>query len=260
MGASRVVAIITATVILIIIILSVIWPYVIIIRMLEYNNKFTTIRLPRAKISDIYPHLKTGDILLFAAATQIPMQCGISKDFYSHTGMILREGELVYVTEAQIGAELMPNPNIPGTDYHLKIGTTVSPLLTRLKFYTGQVCVMRLSRSLDFDREQIIKSVTDKLHNEVYAYPTIKQVLSHKLLGNRNIKARHCFQHVAHLLDSIGLTPLDRRTPFADAGFVKCCNDICVLSGRSLPDNYYYEDPIQIIYDIDCIKFDDSIF
>ena len=249
MGPARTVAIVGALLAVVVIAIAVAFPYVLITRMMEYNRMFVVMRTPRATVSEAYSHLNTGDILLFVTATNMPFNSGFTQSFYSHTAMLMREGDLVYTSEAQLGTELMPDPNRPGVDHHMKPGAAAAPMLTRVKYYTGSVYVMRLSRALDPGREQRLKAVADQLHAVGYPYPTAQQAFSSTVL-RRRVAARHCFQHVAHLLDAAGLTPLDRAAPLADSGFIRVVRDVCELPGRALPDGYRYEPPVQLVYDI----------
>ena len=254
MSPARIAAIVVATIILLIVVLAVAFPYIILVRIMEYNQMYITVRTPRAKISEIYPHLKTGDMLMFVSASHLPANSGLSQTFFSHAAMLMREGDLIYTSEAQMGTELMPNPDRPDTDYHMKKGAASAPMLTRVKFYTGNTYVMRLSRALDSARERLLKATADRLHSVGHAYPTARQALAAVVLGRR-APARHCFQHVAHILDEVGLTPLNRSTPLADSGFLQVCRDVCGLANCALPDGYCYEPPIELVYDIGTLSF-----
>jgi hypothetical protein len=254
MSPARIAAIVVATIILLIVVLAVAFPYIILVRIMEYNQMYITVRTPRAKISEIYPHLKTGDMLMFVSASHLPANSGLSQTFFSHAAMLMREGDLIYTSEAQMGTELMPNPDRPDTDYHMKKGAASAPMLTRVKFYTGNTYVMRLSRALDPLRERLLKATADQLHSVGYAYPTAQQAFAAVVLG-RKAAARHCFQHVAHILDEVGLTPLNRDTPLADSGFLQVCRDVCGLANCALPDGYCYEPPIELVYDIGTLSF-----
>ncbi len=257
MGLARIATIVTATVVLLIVIVMVAVPYILLVRIMEYNQMYATVRTPRAKISEIYPHIKSGDLLMFVSASHLPVNSGISQTFFSHAAMLLREGDLVYTSEAQMGTEIMPNPNMAGTDYHMNKGAASAPMLTRIKFYTGNTYIMRISRALDPVRERNLKAAADHLHSIGYAYPTTRQLLARIVLG-RKPNARHCFQHVAHLLDEVGLTPLIQDTPLAESGVYQVCQDVCGLANCPLPDGYYYEPPIEIIYDVGVLSFSDS--
>lgn len=257
MAPARIAALVAAALIALVIIIMVAIPHLILIRIMEYHMVYRNMRTARAKVSDIYQHLKTGDLLMFMASSHLPVNSGLTQTFFSHTAMIMREGDLVYTTEADPGSEVMPNPDRPGTDYHMKKGASSAPFLTRIKFYTGTVYVMRLSYPLDPVREQRLKATADQLHSVGYPYPTMQQAFGAALLG-RKVPARHCFQHVAHLLDEARLTPLGLDAPLADSGIFQVCRDVCGLPGRALPDGYSYGPPIALMYDIGALGFDED--
>lgn len=221
-------------------------------RMTEYNVMYATVRAPRSKVSDIYPALKTGDILLFVASTCSPSNSFLTQSFYSHAGVLVREGELVYLSETQPGLEIMPDPKAPATDdLRLSRGAVLSPLLTRLKYYTGTYYLVRLATPLDVAREELLKAEAERLQRVQYPYPTLLQIL----LGivGRKTATRHCFQHTAHLLDVARLTP-KTVAPLADSGFVDVCRAVTGLPGWPLRGGYRYLRPVQLLYDIGALS------
>ena len=254
MHPARIAAVIIAAIILLIIVLLVAFPFFLLIRIVEHNVMYGTLRTPQVKISEIYPLLKTGDLLMF-----VPQVCNLSNaclshSFFSHASMLLRDGNLVYTTEAHpTGGELMPNPDVPGTDYYMKKGAASAPMLTRVKFYSGMTFVMPLSHTLDPEREQVLKNTADQLHKIGYPYPTVKQGIASMVFGCKT-STRQCFQHVAHLLDVAGLTPLNQDTPLAELGFLQVCQIISNLANCPLPDGYHYGRPIRLLYDIDMLS------
>ena len=231
-------------------------PYIIIGQALQYRRDQPCLAAPRVYISELFPHLKTGDILLFRPFNPISHRylCGT---IFDHAALILREGELVHTSEMEpAGIVLMPDPDRPGAKIYLAPGLNAAPLLTRIKYCNGVTYAMRLSRPLDPGRERALKAATRK----AYAYPTLPHGLAEWVLGWKS-GSRHCFQHIAHALDAADLTPLgrppgQRGAPLADAGFLEVCRIICDLEGRPLPDGYYYEPPVEIIYDIGAQRLD----
>lgn len=254
-SAARVATVVTAALISLVIVIMVATPCLVLIRIMEHSLIYKTMRTPRAMVSEIYPHLKTGDLLMFVPSSHMPFNSGLTQAFYTHSAMLMREGDLVYTSESTPGGPIMPNPDRPGAEYHMKWGATLTPFFTRIKFYAGTVYVMRLSRPLDPAREQRLKATADRLHSVGAPYPTMLQMFVSAWLG-RNSPARHCFQHVAHLLDEARLTPLDLGAPLTDSGSLQVCRDICGLPGRALPDGYSYAPPIALMYDIGALVFD----
>jgi hypothetical protein len=253
MGALRAAALVVAALVLLVLALTVAAVFVGLYRLTEYNALHRTVRAPRYRLSELYPALKTGDLVLFVAATHSPANSVLTQTFFSHAGVLLRAGELVYIAEAQPGLELMPAtpagaPNgRRGAECRMRRGADLTPMLTRLKFYTGLYYVLRLSRPLDAAREEALRREAERLCRERYPYPSVGQILR-GLLGGES-ETRHCFQHVAHLLGVARLDPLG-RPPLREAGFCEVCRELCGIAGRPLPDGYYYEPPAQIVYDV----------
>ena len=246
--------VIAATIVVLSLIIVAGAPYAIIGYALRYRRTQPHLTAPRVNISELYPHLKTGDILLFRPFNPLSHRyiCGT---IFDHAALLLREGDLVHTSEMEpAGIVLMPDPDRPGAKIHMAPGINAAPLLTRIKYCNGVTYVMRISRPLDPDRERALKAAA----REAYVYPTLPRGLAELVLGWRS-GSRHCFQHIAHALDAAGLTPPGRPprwegAPLADAGFLEVCRDICGLEGRPLPDGYYYEPPVEIIYDVGALR------
>jgi hypothetical protein len=258
MGPARAVALLLAVVVAVFILVMVAFPYALLVRIMEYNARFVTFRKKRAALSEAYDRLKTGDILLFVSASHMPTSSGVTQTFFTHAAVLVREGDLVYTSEAQLGTELMPCRAAPGGERRMPEGAGVAPLLTRLKFYTGSFYLMRLARPLPPGAEEALKAEADRLSRAGYPYPSFLQAAVATLTG-RPAPARHCFAHVAHLLDRAGLTPLDRDgAPFAEAGFLRVCREVCDLPGRPLQGGNFYEEPVQLLYDLDTVPLGGS--
>jgi hypothetical protein len=255
MGFARVAAVAIACLVLLVVLLIVAGVFVGLHRMSEYSAMYTTVRTPRAKVSEIYSELQTGDVLLFVASTGSPSNSFLTQSFHSHAGILVREGGLVYISETQPGLEIMPDPEDPtGSDIRMGRGANLTPFLTRLKYYTGVYYLMRLSCPLDRQREEILKAEAERLHRTHYPYPSLSQIM----LGivGRKSKTRHCFQHVAHLLDVARLAPVDCPGALADVGFIDVCQAVCDLPRKTLPDGYRYSPPVQLLYDIGTIALE----
>lgn len=250
MGSGPTAALVAASVIVLVLALTAALAAIGLFRMAEYCRRHGAVRAPRCRVSDIYDLLKTGDLLLFVASTHSLTNSVFTQTFYSHVGVLLREGEIVRVSESQPGLGLMPDPARPGADRLMHRGADLTPLLTRLKYYPGDCYVLRLSRPLDSEREEALRRRAAALSREEYPYPGKAQLV----LGffGWATESRHCFQHVAHLLDSAGLGPLDRG-PLSEAGFTGVCREICELPGRPLPGGYSYAPPLQLVYDVDAV-------
>jgi hypothetical protein len=242
-----------ATIILLIIVaVAVVLPYGILVRATECGHFHAADRAPRAKISEVYDSLKTGDILLFASSVPVLSNIGITQTLYSHAALLCRSGDIITTSEAQMGAELVPAASATATGAaaatHMRPGAASAPLLTRIKYYSGRVYVMRLSRELDSARERRLTAAADALHRAEYPYPTAAQACAAAVFGTP-APARHCFQHVAYLLGVAGLG-------FGSgAGIIQVCRDVCGIANRPLADGFFYESPIELLYDIDALTF-----
>lgn len=249
MGAPlRAAAVALAALVVLVVVLAVAFAFIGIYRLAEYNAKYSTVRAPRYRLSEVYPRLKTGDLVLFVATTHAPANSMLTQTFHSHAGVLLREGELVYVAEAQPALELMPDPGRPGADIRMRHGADITPLLTRLKYYTGDYYVLRLARPLGPAAEEALKREAEHLRRAGPPYPSAWQILL-GVLG-RKTRSRHCFQHVARLLDVAGLAPAGGG-PLEAAGFSGVCAEVCGIAGRPLPGGNAYRPPAQLVYDLD---------
>jgi len=125
-------------------------------------------------------------------------------------------------------------------------GADLLPLLVRLKYYPGECFIMKLNKPLDVIREQILLNAIE----EKCPYPTAPQamaiVVEKTILQNQKTYARHCFQHIAKLLDTMNIT----NNILDEYGFFSICNKIAYIDGKKLNDGFLYETPIKIIYDI----------
>jgi hypothetical protein len=238
--------VIAATIVLLAFIVVGTAPYIVIGRAIQHNRTQRQFVAPRVNISELYPFLGTGDILLFRTFNPLSHRY-LCRTVFEHAAVLVREGELINTSEMEpAGIAIMPDPDNPGTYINMASGINAVPLLTRIKYFNGVTYAMRLSRALDPGRACALKAATRK----VYAYPTLRCAVAEMALDAR-CGTRHCFQHIAHVLDAGGLTPLGREgTPLANSGFIEVCRDICNLTGLPLPDGYYYEHPVEIVYDI----------
>ena len=140
---------IAATIFILTCIIVATTPCIIVKRAILYNRAHQYPVGARAYMSEIYPHLKTGDILLFRGISPLPHRY-VTGALFEHAAVLLREGELIYISEIEPGgARLMPDPDTPGAEIHMAPGVNATPLLARVKYYNGIIYVMRLSRALD---------------------------------------------------------------------------------------------------------------
>lgn len=219
-----------------------------VVRLTNYWKKYHLVRHERARLSTVFPTLKSGDILLFIAHTHGLTNSLGTNDLFTHCGMVVRTGDRLLVSEATVDT-LMPDPQSDG-EIAIPEHATLTPLLARLKHYAGATYLMRLSRRLDAGREAILLERT----REELPYPTMKYMLLALVGVQRHWRARHCMQHVAWLLDEMAMTPLPLREEgrsLLDSGFFGSSRAVSTLPGEDLGDGYSYAPPVEILYDID---------
>lgn len=241
-------AVVLAAGVLLLVLLTVALAAAGLCRLVRHNATVRTGgRVLREKVSDAYFSLKTGDLILFVSVSFVPSSTILTHAFFSHVGMVVETPETLCISEAQGGDALMPDPRCPGREVRMGWGAVLVPFLVRVKNYAGLVYVSRLARRLGPESAGRLCAAAEEAASSVYPYPTVSQIL----LGfvGRQQAARHCFQHVAHLIDAAGLTPAGRGGPLTEAGFIEVCHEVCGLPGRPLPGNTYGA-PVQLLYDV----------
>ncbi len=215
------------------------------VRAVKYWEKYQSARFPRALLSDVVRlpeedpggpqrHLKTGDILLFIPFAHGFFNSMLTDDVFSHAAMVVDIDGTLHTSEATQGTEL-------GAAGHAAPGADTIPLLARLKYYSGIAHVMQLSRFLSAAAAAAVRAAAAARH----PYPTVGQIAAGAFGGRP--AARHCFQHVAHLLKVAGLIDL------TDAGFADISRRITGLSGSPLLSDAVYGPVRQLLYDIDAV-------
>jgi len=120
-----------------------------------------------------------------------------------------------------------------------------------LNNYTGMVFLMPLEKGLSVEQKQALRESIWA----VTPYPGCIHMLKALVGIQVRHSARHCMQHIAWLLDEIGLTPeyqLDKGQTFLDIGFFESSCAVTTLTGEPLgvpPNNNRYEDVVQLLCD-----------
>ena len=227
-----------------------------IIRLKDFSYKYSNFRVNKTLISDMYDKLKTGDLILFTYSGFNPSNAVLSHTFYTHIGILIKKGDIIYVSETNPKLEYMPNlnkkieeskiepPKLSKDELFTNNGADLIPLLIRIKYYTGEYFIMQLSKKLDAKREQMLIKAAETLYIESYPYPSPLQVIV-SYFGIK-VDARHCWQHVAYLLTLINLLP----TKYSNLNVLNICKKISELSGVKLSDKYHYKKVKQILYNL----------
>jgi hypothetical protein len=224
-------------------------------RMFGYFSDYGTVRFPRARVTTMT--FAPGDLILFNSSTHGFTNSAVTRDFYSHAGMVVKHPDTgrLFLSDSS-GSEVFPDAD--GVEYTTEAESTYLPLYTRLKYYSGETYHLRLKPALS-------QSQVTKLWNLVQArvpYPGILASTAGLLrLPSRGI-SRHCMAHVAWLVDMLELTPTDlssRGSTLEGTGFIGVCKQVTLLPGRALgpAGGSMYAAPVHILYDIDAMSQDE---
>lgn len=218
-----------------------------IVRVMSYYRKYHLVRHDKARMTDRMPALKSGDILLFISHTHGFTNSLFTGDLYTHAGMVIKIGEEFYISEATLDS--LPDP-VTGEEKRLPEGSQMNLLRPRLKNYPGMIFLMPLERALSARQESILR---ERALVET-PYPSMLQMIKALFHLNNYRQTRHCMQHVAWLLDELGLTPkhqLARSRTFLEVGFFDSSRAVTTLSGKPLGDNNKYGSVVQLLFDLD---------
>lgn len=202
------------------------------VRGYAYYDAFQDFIAPRRLLTDIAPTLKTGDILLFIASAHGFTNSMLTHNVFSHVGMVI---------ESLSGGELLLSESTRGSK-HSPAGAALVLLWERINNYCGQIFLMRLAAPLSDKRISMLQRAS----KERCPYPSFRKMLSALFLGDRS--TRHCFQHVAALLEAAGMVSDELRDR---VGYFAVSGAIADLPEMQLPDGIRYESPIEIVRDAD---------
>ena len=221
-------------------------------RMFGYFSDYVTWRFPRVKVTDI--DFAPGDILLFNASTHGYTNSAVTRDFYSHGGMVVADPDTgrLFVSDSS-GGEVFQDED--EAEYTTRAESAILPLFARLKHYAGEVYHMRLVPGLT-DRQ------TRKLWNlvqERVPYPGPGAAIAGLFHLPRPGVTRHCMEHVAWFLDSLGLTPTELSIAgktLEKTGLIGVCKRVTRLADEPLGPKGHsrYSQPVHLLYDIDAMS------
>jgi endonuclease YncB( thermonuclease family) len=187
-------------------------------RATKYYVEHRSTRHPKVRLSDSRASLKSGDIILFIGHAHGHTTSLFTGDLYSHAGMVVG-------MEAGLGlSEVASASGRAGLE----------PLEERLEGYPGAVFLMALSRPLLPEQEAALRGRAAGRA----PYPNLLQLVQSVFrppAGER--QARHCMQHVAWLLDGMGLTPArlrGRGETLLGAGVLAVSRAVTGLPGEPL--------------------------
>ena len=263
-------------VVLLLLIAIIAAPWFGILRYAELIHRDEHCWLDRKRLSDAYPALKTGDIVLFAPRLSlIPV---LIQTRFTHVGMVVRRpcAECSRISRQNpnyLDPNHLDNLGLDNLDfdcidceillaeasggaptgrlaagYHLPDGVALTPLLARLRSYPGEAYLMRLAAPLSAEAGAQIDAAACALEGRPFAPPL---QLLFGVLGDKKIA--HCYNLVAELLTAAGLRT--GAAPLNGLGAMSVPGAICRLGLESVPlfdaagATIRYERPAKLLYD-----------
>ncbi len=212
-------------------------------RATAYYAKYEVMRFQRVLVSDAYFSMKAGDLVFFVAATHGFTNSMLTGEFFSHGGIIVEYGGALYLSEALGNSAVAKGAT---GDIRAAPFSRLSPLLSRLKNYCGAAYWVALDGVGALSAGQ--KSALWRAAQVRHPYPSALQVVA-GFLGFKT-ESRHCFQHVAWMLDQAGLVP-DATKKLEDEGFLGTARAILALPEVRLQGDARYSRPKLLLYDLD---------
>lgn len=242
-------------------------PWFGILRYAELIHQDEHCWLGRKRLSDAYPALQTGDIVLFAP--RLSLIPALIQTRFTHVGVVVRRpcaectrfsrqmpNHLDDLDFECIDCEILLAESSGGApagrlaaDYYLPDGVTTTPLLARLRSYPGEAYLMRLAAPLSAEAGARIDAAACALEGRPFA-PPLQMLFG--FLGDKKIA--HCYNLVAELLTAAGLKP-DNAAPLNRLGAMSVPAAICRLGLESVPlfdaagNACRYERPAKLLYD-----------
>jgi len=235
----------TGAVVLLVVVLAVVLAG--IIRLTTHWREFSWKRHERALLSRELPALKSGDILLFIAHANGLTNSLFMNDIYTHSGMVVMYDGQPYLSEATIAMpQLGPEPYDPVL---LPNSTVLVPLLPRLQYYPGGVFLMPLKQPLSPRQEEILQERA----RVSFPYPRFHHMLLSTAVSSDQ-RVRHCMQHVAYLLDEMGMPPervaARGQTFLRSSGFFHSSRAVSGLEGgEPLKGGNSYGEIVELLID-----------
>lgn len=179
-----------------------------------------------ARVSEVYPGLKTGDVVLFNGALNRSAVARLAAfERFSHAALVVvpaRAGGAPYLSEMNPKRILRDDGG----------GAGRYPLLFRLKTYDGAVYLARRRRRLTAAQEAAVRRAIQAPAR----YPSILEIVlaAVGLGGAGDPPRRHCLLHVAQALHDAGVVA--PAPGFYSAG--------AFLRGGA------YAEPVRLLYDV----------
>lgn len=200
-------------------------------------------RHARISLAAALPRIQTGDLLFTASSAPIYGQIAplMNGGAFSHAGVFVRGPGGLGISEALGGPIDVDTLALPhGEPARAALYTARS----RLENYRGRCFWAPLSRPLDAVRGERARRAAASERPYPASFDLFVSVLADRAMTDE----KHCFAHVAWMVDCMGLAPLERGgVPLeAEQGFA-IGRAVAALPGQELPDGYMYGAPIELV-------------
>ena len=225
------IAVIAAAILSLLLLIITVVPWTIILRQTEYYENDWPLRYDRVLISDLYPELRTGDIVLFAP--QATILSPFTKSMFTHASLVLRErraregilddglSDIISIVETSLGTP----PGVVAPEFSIPSGVAITPFLSKIKYYPGPAYIMRLREPLSAAQERAIIDKAYRMQGD--PYPSLSQGFFDAVRGR---PTPHCYQLVATLLHVGGLET-EAGPSLCEHSALSVCDTIRELSG-----------------------------
>lgn len=162
---------------------------------IQYNYLSNLKLLKVSKIQDIYPVIKTGDLVLFSDKEVFGLKRFILGEGWTHIGIVIEINNKKYIFEHKIN------------------GTVVHPFSLRVYSYVGDVAVMFLNKKITPEMyKNLLEYISNYKHCKFYENPAFR-FLTHCSLkrlglinGDNKQRCRYvCSEFIGFVLRKIGI-------------------------------------------------------
>jgi len=199
------------------------------VRATKYQVKYKGTEHDKVAFSAIRP--KSGDMVLFVSYLHGFTNSLIAQSYYSHVGIVVEdESGGLFLSEALAG------------------GSRLASFEDKVQQYNGGIFYAPLKHGLAAEKKALLWELAQK----TTPYPNLKHALGGLVGLPMSGRARHCMQHVAWLVDEIGLTPLEcleRGKTVLSAGFYGTPHAVTTIPGKALRDGNSYASPREVVFD-----------
>jgi hypothetical protein len=189
---------------------------------------------PRAKLSDVYNDIKSGDIMLFSALAHNIITSAAISSTHSHVGIVVELNGNKYILEIFGNDYISPN-------FDILRGVHLTPLYERIMYYPGNVYIMPLKNKLTCEQESKLQEFSKVQFDYEYNFinSLLRVFIHHNFFTNKI-----CLEHVAMALKYSGITNI-----IDDQLSLEMANAITSLPYLHLESGNSYKPIVQILFD-----------